>query len=101
MRRRIAAGDVPEYLLLSIAATAARFSSHEYFEGRQLDAADAMARAAWAVILHQVFATDSTPEVATAQAIGMLAVIDFTGQLIAETHAILFISSFCHTIYFG
>lgn len=79
MRSRIDAGEVPQYLLLAIAATASRYSVLEYFKGCQMDAGEAMSRASWAILLSQVFATDAEPEIAAVQAIAMLAVIDFTG----------------------
>lgn len=80
-RRRLIAGDLPQYLLLAFAATAARYSSHDYFRGIQLEAVEGLSRAAWAIILDQVFATEHSPEnVATAQATGLLAIIDFTGK---------------------
>lgn len=81
MRLRIGAGEVPQYLLLAIAATASRYSSHAYFKGCQMEAGEAMSKASWSIIINQVFAVDTAPEIAAVQAIAMLAVIDFTGVL--------------------
>ncbi|KAK9438397.1 hypothetical protein VB005_07957 [Metarhizium brunneum] len=78
-RRRLIAGDLPHYLLLAFAATAARYSSHDYFRGSELEAVEGLARAAWIIILDQVFATEPSPDnVAAAQATSLLAIIDFT-----------------------
>lgn len=82
LRRRLAANELPQYLLLAFAATASRYSTHEYFGDRQLQAVEAFSRAAWVIIIDQVFATDRGVEVAAAQACGMLAVVDFTGMQI-------------------
>lgn len=78
-RRRFATNEFPRYLLLAFAATAVRFSTHEYFRDSQLEAVKSLSRAAWIIILDQVFATEHSPDVTAAQACGMLAIIDFTG----------------------
>lgn len=80
LRRRLAAGQLPHYLLLALAATAVRYSTNDYFKDRQLEAAEALSRAAWIIILDQVFATDHSPNVAAAQGTSLLAIIDFTGM---------------------
>ncbi len=81
-RRRLLAGELPQYLLLAFAATAARYSSHDYFRDKQLDAVEGFSRAAWIIILDQVFATEDNPDsVTAAQATSLLAIIDFTGEL--------------------
>jgi hypothetical protein len=80
-RRRLIAGDLSQYLLLAFAATAARYSSHDYFRGTQLEAVEGLSRVAWVIILDQVFATEHNPDsVAAAQATSLLAIIDFTGK---------------------
>lgn len=86
LRRRYAANELPRYLLLAFAATAARFSTHEYFRDAQLEAVKSLSRAAWIIILDQVFATERGSDVAAAQACGMLAIIDFTGMKADATH---------------
>lgn len=84
LRLRLAANELPRYLLLAFAATAARYTTHDYFGDRQLEAVEALSRTAWIIIIDQVFATEHSLEVAAAQACSMLAIVDFTGM---QSHA--------------
>jgi hypothetical protein len=89
-RHRLEEGTLPKYLLLTIMATSARYSSDEFFEGRQFEAMEIYARTAWLDILQQAFSSDLEMDLYTVAATNMLAVIDFTG--IATTFTLTFAS---------
>ncbi|KAK4963680.1 hypothetical protein LTR10_001311 [Elasticomyces elasticus] len=78
LRQRIITDEVPQYLLLAIAATSVRYSMHDFFKQHQNAAAKAYARASWLILLERFFATDQSPDVTMAQATAILAVIDYT-----------------------
>ena len=78
-RRRLGEGTLPTYLLLTFMATSARYSFDEFFEGRQFEAMDVYARAAWRDILKSAFSSDLDMDLYTVAATNMLAVVDFTG----------------------
>jgi hypothetical protein len=80
-RQRLNDGNLPEHLLLAFAATAARYSSHEFFGNRQSEATKTYARTAWLVILTQVFSSEHGLDLCAVQATNMLAIIDFTGNV--------------------
>ena len=61
-------------------ATAARFSNDSFFESRQRDAIEIFASTAWREIFERSFAEEDSSNIHTAQAINMLAVIDYTGN---------------------
>ena len=65
-------------------ATVARYSSDPFFEGRQSDAIETYARTAWVDVLKQAQSSDLGMDIHTVQATNMLAVIDFTGELISR-----------------
>ena len=79
-RQRLKDGSLPEYLLLAFVATAARYSSHEFFENRQSEAIETYARTAWLIVLKQVFSSEQGLDLHAVQATNLLAVIDFTGN---------------------
>jgi hypothetical protein len=61
-------------------ATAARFSNDVFFESRQTKAIEVFASTAWREIFEKSFAEEDSSNIHMAQAINMLAVIDFTGK---------------------
>ena len=77
---RLREGILPSYLLLAFMATAARFSDDPYLEGRPTDAMESLSRTAWLEIMEKSFDDDDSLNICTAQAMNMLAVIDFTGK---------------------
>jgi hypothetical protein len=77
-------------------ATSARYSSDEFFEGRQFEAMEVYARTAWLDILKQAFSSDLEMDLYTVAATNMLAVIDFTG--IATTFTLTIASRSTNTI---
>jgi len=79
-RQRLADECLPEYLLMAFAATAARYSTHTYFENRQSEAIETYSKAAWHIILSQVFSSEEGLDLHVVQATNLLAVIDFTGK---------------------
>lgn len=80
-RRRLLANSLPHWLLLAFVATACRFSDDPLFQGRQEEAVQSYADAAWREIHEKVFSQDDFINVHTVQAVNMLAVTDFTGEL--------------------
>lgn len=80
-RRRLLANSLPNWLLLAFVATASRFSEDPFFQGRQEEAVEIYADTAWSEIHEKVFSQDDFINVHTVQAINMLAVTDFTGEL--------------------
>lgn len=77
-RRSFEENELPEYLLLAFAATACRFSNHDFFAERQLEAMTAYASSAWHRIYEDSFSYESQLEFSMVQATSMLAAIDFT-----------------------
>lgn len=68
MRRRLRNGDIPQYLLLVFAASAARYSRDEYFMPNPLVATESYARQAWALLKTQVFDSEFCLDLDAAQA---------------------------------
>lgn len=93
-RQRLEVGTLPDYLLLAFMATIARFSSDDFFEGRQFQAIGIYARTAWHDILGQAFSSSPGAgvriDICTVQATNMLAIIDFTGMLFLPLIALQF-----------
>ena len=79
-RPRLVDRSLPEYLLLAFVATAARYSTHVYFENRQKEAIETYSRTAWRIILQQAFSSEQGLDLHVVQATNLLAVIDFTGD---------------------
>ncbi|KAK5461145.1 hypothetical protein LTS15_003208 [Exophiala xenobiotica] len=71
-------GSLPSYLLLTIVATAARFSKDPFFENRQTEAIETFARFAWLEIFEKAFSDEASLNIHAVQSTNMLAVIDFT-----------------------
>ena len=82
MRKRLLDGDVPRYLVLAFAATATRYSMHPFFEDKQIFAVEAYAKASWAILLERVFAGDDCIDITVAQATVLLAIIEYTGEIL-------------------
>jgi hypothetical protein len=64
---------------MAFVATAARYSSHTFFENRQTEATETYAKKAWNIILQQVFSSEQGLNLHAVQATNLLAAIDFTG----------------------
>lgn len=77
---RIQDGTLPEHVLLAFTASAVRYSNHEFFEGRKPEAIEAYARAAWNIVLRQVFSSEHGLNLYVVQSTNLLAIIDFTGK---------------------
>lgn len=80
-RNRFEEGVLPDYLMYALAATACRFSEHEFYKDRQAEAIEAYASASWAHIFEHSFTSGDSLEIHMVQATSMLAVVDFTGWL--------------------
>jgi hypothetical protein len=74
------AGLLPEYLLYAFAATACRFSDHNFYRDRQQDAIDAYAHASFSQIFEHSFSDAEILEVYMVTALSMLAVVEFAGK---------------------
>jgi hypothetical protein len=85
-RQHLANGSMPDYLVMAFAATAARYSAHPYFEGRQTEAIQTYSKTAWHIILQQVFSSEQGLDLPAVQATNLLAVIDFTGIKMFPIH---------------
>lgn len=72
---------LPTYLLYAFAATACRFSQHDFYKGRQAEAIATYANASWVEVYEHSFSYDDSLEFHMVQATNMLAAIDFTGEL--------------------
>jgi hypothetical protein len=83
-RQRLIEDSLPDYLLMAFVATSARYSSHAYFENRQSEALDSLAKMAWHIVLKQVFSSEQGLDLHAVQATHMLAVIDFTGEFMVR-----------------
>jgi hypothetical protein len=88
-RQHLIEDSLPDYLLMAFVATSARYSSHAYFENRQSEALDSLAKMAWHIVLKQVFSSEQGLDLHAVQATHMLAVIDFTGYLISRSFKFL------------
>lgn len=82
MRKRLLDGEVLRYLVLAFAATATRYSMHPFFEDKQILAVEAYAKASWAILLERVFAGDDCIDITVAQATVLLAIIEYTGEIL-------------------
>lgn len=80
-RTRLQDGALPKHVLLAFSATAARYSNHQFFEGRNNEAMETYARKAWNIVLHQVFSSEQGLDLYVVQSTNLLAIIDFTGKL--------------------
>lgn len=67
---------------MAFVATAARYSSHAYFDDRQTEATETYSKKAWHIILQQVFSSEQGLNLYAVQATNLLAAIDFTGKLL-------------------
>lgn len=65
---------------MAFVATAARYSTHVYFENRQKEAIETYSKTAWHIVLQQVFSSEQGLDLHVVQATNLLAVIDFTGE---------------------
>lgn len=78
-RQKLDAGDIPEFLMFSILATAVRWSDHDFFLHRHADAIQSYANIAWKQIIAKYLSSQQTLDISMVQATAMLGVIEFTG----------------------
>ncbi|KAI0468805.1 fungal-specific transcription factor domain-containing protein [Xylaria cf. heliscus] len=76
-RRRLIESTLPPWLLLAVIATATGLSDDRVLQGRQSEASDYFAAAAWKEINDRMFQEEDFMTIHTVQAANMLAVIDF------------------------
>jgi hypothetical protein len=82
-RRKLTEGSLPEYLILAFLATALRFSADPYFQNMQAAAADTYATTAWKSIASLHLTEEDGMDLQIVQAANLLAIIDFTGNLLS------------------
>jgi hypothetical protein len=63
-----------------VLASAVRFSRHEFYAGRCLEASEVYAREAWLSVLADHLTVEDNMGVHVVQTVNMLAVIDYTGR---------------------
>jgi hypothetical protein len=63
-----------------VLASAVRFSTHEFYAGRTLEASEVYAREAWLSVLTDHLTVEDNMGVQVVQTVNMLAVIDYTGR---------------------
>lgn len=79
-RRDFEAEVLPDYLLYAVAATACRFSDHEFYRGREDEAIQSYARISFRHIFEHSFTYEDSLELSMVKAMAMLAVVDFAGE---------------------
>lgn len=77
---RFETNSLPQSLLLAVLASAVRFSSHEFFEGRTLEASEVYAKEAWLSVLTNDLTSEDTTSLHVVQAVNILAVVEHTGE---------------------
>ncbi|KIW81121.1 hypothetical protein Z517_04144 [Fonsecaea pedrosoi CBS 271.37] len=75
-RERLQQGTWPNYLLFAFLASALRYSTDPWFEGKHSDALEEYAAASWRLIVGCGCAVEEGADTAVVQAISLLAVID-------------------------
>jgi hypothetical protein len=73
-------GVLPDYLLYAFAATACRFSDHDFYRQRWTEAIDIYAQDSFSQILEYSFSDAEVLEVYMVVALAMLAVVEFSGK---------------------
>ncbi|KIW16278.1 hypothetical protein PV08_06329 [Exophiala spinifera] len=70
-------GVLPDYLLYALAATACRFSDHDFYRNKWSDAIDSYAQASFTQILERYFSDADSLQVDMIVALSMLATVEF------------------------
>ena len=79
-RHRLSNGFLPDHLLLAVLASAVRFSSHPFFNGKTHEVAVSYADKSWKSIVSSCFAREEGTDIMTVQTITLLSIFDFTGM---------------------
>lgn len=79
-RRSFATGQVPNYVIFAMLASALRFSTDDYYQSRHQEAIVVYASVSWTHIVKVWFAAESEPDLQICQAVTLLSIIDFTGM---------------------
>lgn len=82
-RQKLAENALPKCVVLAVLASSMRFSDHEYYAGARAKATEAYAREAWLSVLTDHMTAEDSPDLHVAQATNILAIIDFTCELIS------------------
>jgi hypothetical protein len=80
-RQKLEMGLVPNCLLLAVLASAVRFSTHEYYEGRNQEATEVYSKGSWMSVLTDHLTVADNLSVEVVQAVNLLAIVDYTGRL--------------------
>ncbi|KAL3432908.1 fungal-specific transcription factor domain-containing protein [Aspergillus tetrazonus] len=77
-RRKHEMGLVPNCLLFAVLASAVRFSTHEYYEGRKQEATEVYSKGSWMSVLTEHLTVADNLSVEVVQAVDLLAIVDYT-----------------------
>lgn len=89
-RHKLEHGLLPKCLVFAVLATALRFSDHEYYSGKAMEAAEAYARESWLSVLQDHLTVENSPNLYVVQTTNILAVIDFTGMIPPDSRFLLY-----------
>ncbi|KAL3479636.1 fungal-specific transcription factor domain-containing protein [Aspergillus californicus] len=77
-RQSFDSSSLPRSLLLAVLASAVRFSKHEFYRGRTLEASEVYSRGAWLSVLTDDLTSEDTMSLHVVQAVNILAVVEHT-----------------------
>jgi hypothetical protein len=80
---------IPDYLLYVVLASAIRYSTAPFFEGREAQCIEEYKNKSWKAILMRWNGTEEDADISSAQAMLLQSIIDFTGMvaLLDYSHA--------------
>ena len=73
-------GMIPNYLSLSVFATAIRFSEDPFFSGKNHQVSDTFSYKAWQQIIEQYLVREDAADLTVIQAVTLLAIVEHTGN---------------------
>ena len=79
-RYRLDTGQLPDFLVFALLATALRFYTGPYYGEQQQEALKQYANASWRFIAAHWVAAEEVPTIEVVQAITFISIIDFTGS---------------------
>jgi hypothetical protein len=84
-RRRLAANDLADHLVLAVVASAVRFCQHPLLTADKHELAVSYANKSWQSVISNCFGTSNVANISIVQTIALLALFDFTGQLSSDS----------------
>ncbi|XHG09050.1 hypothetical protein AWENTII_012129 [Aspergillus wentii] len=83
-RQRLDNNLLPRCLVFAVLASAVRFSTHEYFNGRTHEASETYARESWLAVLADHLTVEDSMNVHVVQAVNLLAIVDYTAGRVSS-----------------